>query len=96
MDYIEPIKSELESKMHEVCLEFLSGKKQSLATPRYYNFGEFDNDSKVLTIQSTQYHLWEFKVQTQFNFIDVTEFWEQFKKFRTEFLLENYPTINVY
>lgn len=97
-DYITPIKDQLDSNMHTECRYFISsenlGKHRS---PRWMNFGDFDADTKVLTIQSTQTSNVFFKVDTDFEYIyDVEEFWNQFKRYRTEFLLTNYPTINPY
>jgi hypothetical protein len=65
-------------------------------SPRWINFGGFDIDTKVLTIQSTQRRGIFFNVETEFDFIECDVFWPQFKQYRTEFLLDNYPTINPY
>jgi hypothetical protein len=95
MDYIKPIKDQLDEQMHNQCVAFmLMGTQRE--TPRYMNFGEFDNDTKVLTIQSTQTSKIFFDIETDFDFIEVDKFWAQFKDYRTEFLIENYPTINPY
>jgi hypothetical protein len=95
MDYIKPIKNQLDEQMHNQCVAFmLIGTQRE--TPRYMNFGEFDDDTKVLTIQSTQTSKVFFDIETDFDFVEVDKFWEQFKEYRTEFLIENYPTINPY
>lgn len=97
MDYIEPIRKQLDSKMSDQCIMFmLIGMPAE--SPRWMNFGGFDNETKVLTIQSTQRSGIGFNIETDFEpfDIDVEEFWAQFKAYRTEFLLENYPTINPY
>jgi hypothetical protein len=95
MDYIKPIKNQLDEQMHNQCVAFmLIGTQRE--TPRYMNFGGFDNDTKVLTIQSTQTSKIFFDIETDFDFIEVDKFWAQFKDYRTEFLIENYPTINPY
>lgn len=92
MDYIAPIKKQLDKEMHKVCTLFcLIGTPAE--TPRYFNFGKFEEDSKILTIVSTQRSSLGFWVKTPFNFIEVDKFWQQFKEYRTEFLKENYPTI---
>lgn len=53
IDYITPIKNQLNEKMHEVCKTFmLIGTPRE--TPRYYNFGGFDEDTNTLKIKSTQ------------------------------------------
>lgn len=93
MDYITPIKKELTENLHKVCnIYMLIGMPHE--TPRYFNFQELENNT--LTIGSTQKRGLNFKIKTNFNFIEVNEFWQQFKEFRTEFLLTNYPTINAY
>ena len=39
-----------------------------------------------------------FQISTPENYpyIDFDKFWEQFKEYRTKFLLKNYPTIKAY
>jgi hypothetical protein len=95
MNYIEPIKDKLDRGMHNECVIFTTiGSIDE--SPRWMNFGGFDLDTKILTIQSTQRSRISFDVQTDFNFVEVHEFWAQFKEYRTQFLLDNYPTINPY
>lgn len=94
MNYIEPIKENLDYWMHKNCQLFMTIGTPS-ETPRYFNFGDFDKDTKELTIKSTQRNL-GFKIPTNFNRVVVDDFWRQFKAYRTEFLKENYPTINPY
>ena len=91
IDYIQPIKNKLNYNMQETCNMFMAIGSPS-ETPRYYNFKSFDDGT--LTIGSTQKDGLFFKIDTNFKFIDVHDFWEQFKEYRTEFLLNNYPTIN--
>jgi hypothetical protein len=94
-DYIGPIKDKLDAHMHIRCVAFIvMGSPRE--TPRYMNFGEFDIDRKILTIESTQTSSIFFKVQAEFDFIECDVFWEQFKQYRTEFLVNNYPTIKPY
>lgn len=95
MTYIEQIKKQLDSNMHDKCLTFMLVGTSS-KSPRWMNFGDFDEDTKVLTIQSTQRGEISFDIKTDFDYVDVSKFWEQFKKYRTDFLLTNYPTINPY
>jgi hypothetical protein len=93
MNYIEPIKKQLDSNMHDQCVMFmLIGTPYE--SPRWMNFGEFNNETKVLTIESTQKSGVFFNIETDFDYVEVNVFWEQFKKYRTEFLCKNYPTIN--
>tara|TARA_R100000541_G_scaffold56759_2_gene66379 strand:+ start:853 stop:1155 length:303 start_codon:yes stop_codon:yes gene_type:complete len=100
MDYITPIKKELEIKMHEVCRMFmLIGSPHE--TPRYYNFGGFVDGENIIKIKSTQNSNLFFTIKMNELLIEdlrfeITEFWQQFKEFRTDFLLTNYPTINAY
>lgn len=95
IDYIAPIKDKLDEQMHKQCEAFIAIGIPRY-TPRYMNFEEFDYDTRVLTIQSTQTSLVYFNIQTDFDIIEVDKFWAQFKQYRTEFLLTNYPTINPY
>lgn len=95
MNYIESIKEELDKCLHNKCVAFMVIGTPS-ETPRYMNFGDFDNETKTLTIQSTQTNRVSFDVQTDYDFIEVNKFWKQFRDYRTQFLLDNYPTINPY
>lgn len=93
MTYIEQIKDQLDEQMHRHCRVFmLIGTPRE--TPRYLNYGDFDEETRVLTIESTQSANIFFKVETDFDYVDCQEFWNQFKEYRTNFLLTNYPTIN--
>ena len=86
--------------MHEVCNMFmLIGSPRE--TPRYYNFGGFDRDKNTIKIKSTQNSNLYFIINIDENLLEdlrfeVSEFWQQFKEYRTKFLLNNYPTINAY
>jgi hypothetical protein len=95
MNYITPIKKQLDSNMHDQCVMFmLIGTPRE--SPRWMNFGDFNMDTKVLTIQSTQRRGIFFNVETDFDWVDCEEFWVQFKLYRTSFLIDNYPTISTY
>jgi hypothetical protein len=97
-NFIEPIKAKLDEKMHEMCTLYCligMGKHES---PRYFNYGGFSDN--ILTIRSTQKNL-QFQIETPDGYPDPSivncdEFWNQFKKYRTEFLQDNYPTIELY
>ena len=92
-NYILPIEKELNTKMHEYCAIFcLIGTPRE--TPRFLNFGDFDENTKILTIESTQSPKLFFEIKTNFDFIECELFWQQFKQYRTNFLTTNYPTIN--
>lgn len=95
MNYITPIKKQLDSNMHDQCVMFmLIGTPAE--SPRWMNFEDFNMDTKVLTIQSTRRSGIFFNVETDFDWVDCEEFWAQFKLYRTSFLIDNYPTINPY
>ena len=95
MDYITPIKNQLDEKMHEACILYMTiGTPRE--TPRYYNFRDFDIDTKTLTIGSTQKQSLFFTIdmsKTNINFILLDDFWQQFKEYRTNFLQTNFNTI---
>lgn len=98
-NYITPIKTALDKSMHLHCTNFLANAKSEYDTPRYYNVKDYNYKSKVLTIQSTQKSNRFFKVDAsilEIGYFDASDFWTQFKEYRTAFLLENYPTISVY
>ncbi len=92
MDYITPIKDALDQEMFDVCNLFIAIGTPS-ETPRYFNFRDFDEQTKVLRIGSTQRDALWFEVQTEFNHVECHEFWDQFRRYRTEFLTKYYPTI---
>ena len=100
-DYITPIKDQLNYQMQETCNMFMAiGTPRE--TPRYYNFGGFDEDAGILKIKSTQNDNLFFNIDCNglnydsLTFFPCDDFWQQFKEYRTQFLLENYPTINPY
>tara|TARA_R110000803_G_scaffold68709_2_gene130780 strand:+ start:94 stop:453 length:360 start_codon:yes stop_codon:yes gene_type:complete len=93
INYIAPIKNQLDNQMHQVCNMFmLIGSPNE--TPRYYNYKSLEDG--ILKIGSTQKNDLYFTVKTDFDFIDVNIFWQQFKEYRTEFLFYNYPSIEQY
>tara|TARA_R100000789_G_C2988713_1_gene145503 strand:+ start:488 stop:826 length:339 start_codon:yes stop_codon:yes gene_type:complete len=98
-NYIEPIKTQLDKKMHMICRTFmLIGTPRE--TPRYYNFKDFESltDGGLLKIGSAQNNKLYFEIRTAVSYpdININEFWKQFKEYRTEFLFKNYPTIEQY
>ena len=96
MNYIKPIQKELENELHKFCQSFiLIGRPHE--TPRYFNLKFYDCIDKTLKIGSTQTNNLFFVINIENKleeYIDTNEFWQQFKEFRTNFLLENYPTID--
>ena len=97
-NYITPIKTALDELMHLHCQGFmLLGSPDE--TPRYYNVKDYDYKSKHLTICSTQKSGLFFTIDAsilEIGYFDASDFWSQFKEYRTSFLLENYPTISPY
>ena len=93
-NYIEPIRENLDYWMHKNCQTFMV-IGTPIESPRWFNFGGFDENTKELTIRSTQKEL-GFKIPTNFSYIDSNAFWGQFKKYRTNFLANHYPTIDRY
>jgi len=94
MNYIAPIKSQLEKELN-IIANIYKVIGTPLETPRYFNFRNFNEDTKVLIIGSTQNSL-AFEIQTNFKWVDVNDFWAQFKEFRTDYLKENHPTIETF
>jgi len=105
IDYITPIKKQLDKKMHMVCNNFmLIGTRRE--TPRYYNLHDYESLSEgsnnsgctLITISSTQNEALYFEVLAPVNYPNINwdEFWKQFKEYRTEFLFKNYPSIQQY
>ena len=93
INYITPIKNQLDNQMHQVCNMFMLIGSPS-ETPRYYNYKSLEDG--ILKVGSTQKNDLYFAVKTDFDFIDVSDFWNQFKEYRTKFLFDNYPTIEQY
>ncbi len=101
-DYINPIKGQLEVGFHKHCQLFMViGMRHE--TPRFFNIGDRDDDNKRFKIQSTQNRNIFFWVESPDDdywqwvvFGDTLEFWAQVKAWRTQFLIDNYPTIDPY
>lgn len=95
-DYITPIKEQLDEKMTEVSLLYMTiGTPRE--TPRYYNIREVDYESQTLTIGSTQKNSLFFTIDlsdTGIGMIWFDKFWQQFREYRTNFLQENFKTID--
>lgn len=97
-DYITPIKTQLDEAMHLHCSLFRTIGSEN-ETPRYYNFKSYDLKSQVLTIGSTQTKRLFFQIDCKglnFGYLESSDFWQQFKEYRTDFLRKNYSTISVY
>lgn len=99
VDYITPIKKELNEHLHRISNEFmLIGTRRE--TPRYYNLSDYEYlaENTRITIASTQNSGLYFIVKAPKNYpkINWDEFWSQFKEYRTEFLFKNYPSIEQY
>ena len=94
MDYITSIKELLNEQMHNTCILFCT-IGTPLESPRWFNYREIDREENTITIGSTQRQALYFTIKADYsvNLIEVSEFWNQFKQYRTEFLQTNYPTI---
>jgi hypothetical protein len=94
-DYITPHKKEFEDNLHIFCKRFMTfdaTERERLyrrQSPRWFNLHhrtfDLDRDENEAI----------FYLSRILNDFD-DEFWQQFKKFRTEFLIINYPNINPY
>jgi len=96
-NYIEPIKKELEENLHQFCKAYILIGNGTSETPIYLNIYEYDVFKHTLTIASTQKQSLSFTIDLNNKldeYIIFNDFWQQFKEFRTKFLLENYPTID--
>jgi hypothetical protein len=98
MDYITPIRQQLEEKMHQHCKAFIESKKGRTYSPRWYNICI---NNKKIVIGSSQFNgklFFEIDYPVEYNVFDMdaNEFWRQFREFRTDFLTEHYKTIQPY
>lgn len=99
-NYIDPIKKQLNDAMHETCQIYMVIGNNGNETPRYYNYGGYENGK--LKIQSTQKSELFFTIDIpkeldiEYLYIEFRDFWQQFKEYRNNFLATNYPTINIY
>ena len=96
-NYIKPIQKELEKELHKFSQLYILMGNGAKDTPRYFNLKMYDCIDKTLTIGSTQRNDLFFIINIENKleqYIDTNDFWQQFKEFRTSFLLENYPTID--
>ena len=99
MDYIKPIKEQLDSNMKTICEVFTTIHLPNSHTPRYYNFREYDRDTKTLTIGSTQHGALSFNIDcsdTEIDRVMCDDFWQQFKEYRTKYLQKNFKTIETF
>ena len=101
-NYIEPIKKQLEEKMHKECKRFLKFCTDNSLTPRYYNIRGIEGN--ILTFGSTQDKNFYFNIDLtnvkeyekiiELQYYNTEKMWSQFKEFRTQFLKDNYPQID--
>ena len=94
MNYISPIKELLDEQMHNICALFCT-IGTPVESPRWFNYRKVNKEKNTITISSTQRQSLYFKIKADYSveYLEVNEFWNQFKKYRTEFLQTNYPTI---
>jgi hypothetical protein len=81
---LEPIEKQLTSLLTEYCKNYDGVKYYK--HPKFLNFGGFDLETKVLTIQSTQISSIKFEIITPFNYVSSDKFWYLFKEFRNELI----------
>ncbi len=96
-DYITPIKEQLDRHMMTHCAMFVAIGNGGSESPRWYNFRDYDLNTKQLRIGSTQRSNLFFYVdctELDIKRIDVGDFWPQFKEYRTNFLESNFKTID--
>ena len=99
MDYIKPIKEQLDRNMEVICEVFTRMHLHNSHTPRYYNFREYDRETKTLTIGSTQHRALSFNIDcsdTEIDRVMCGDFWQQFKEYRTKYLQKNFKTIETF
>lgn len=95
-DYITPIKDKLDEEMHNICILFCTIGTPS-ESPRWFNFGGKAMDSNKIKIASTQRNIYFWiEVPYDIDYIDVEDFWLQFKQYRTNFLQTHYKTISTF
>ena len=102
LNYIKPIKKQLEKKMHQECKRFLNFCTDKSLTPRYYNIRGIKGN--ILTFGSTQdrdfyfdidlTNVKEYEKIIELQYYNPEKMWSQFKEFRTKFLKDNYPQID--
>ena len=97
LDYITPIEAELDTQMHAFCHRFMTVGTRS-ETPRFLNLGFHQPlEPNLIYIRSTQSSIgFQVLVPYDTDLIDASEFWTQFKIYRTKFLIKHYPTIASY
>ena len=99
MDYIKPIKKELEKNLHQFCQVYMLMGNGGSESPKYLNIFEYDAFKNTLIIASTQKQSLNFTIHLNNkldDYVNFNDFWTQFKQFRTNFLIQNYPTIEPY
>lgn len=99
VDYISPIEKELREGIIKVAERYLEDEGQNTAlSPRWlnYHFKE-DEEEGILFIRSTQCGIgFSVVLPEGYPRVEVNTFWNQFKEFRTDLLVKEYPMINPY
>ena len=95
MDYITSIKDLLDKEMHRICVLFCT-IGTPIESPRWFNFRDMNREENTIKIGSTQRNALWFEIEPDYSvdLVEVRDFWNQFKTYRTEFLETNYKTIS--
>ena len=101
MDFITPIKTELDAKLHEFSKKHLMLTGLSIADaylPRWFNFDKYEDGKLYIksSISSKGFYITVPEELQDDYFVlmyEHADFWQQFKAYRTEFLKNNYPNI---
>lgn len=97
LDYITPIEKELREGIIAVAERYLEvGELNRDLSPRWLNLN-LNSEEHVVYIRSTQCSIgFNVVLPKGYPRVMVDEFWGQFKRFRTELLIKEYPMINPY
>tara|TARA_B110000503_G_scaffold137614_1_gene222155 strand:+ start:2104 stop:5778 length:3675 start_codon:yes stop_codon:yes gene_type:complete len=106
----KPLLNKIQATLNEWCRMYVvigSNNPYAQETPRYSQIG-YDHDTKKWKLYSTQKNLYYFienLTNEEENFLMTMHYryregnnklWNQYKEIRTEFLLEYFPTIDIY
>jgi hypothetical protein len=111
-EFIEKYRAKLEHELHRISRDYILRKAEgtvtgSLYSPRWYNIEDIvetiEDDMEAplrVSFKSTQGPMY-FSIQVPREDMEALQYlhmdlWDPFKRFRTKFLEENYPTINTY
>ena len=99
MEILEKYKEQILEKFEQHCQVFkLIGSPEE--SPSYYNIGRFDKENYTQRFESTQNSKLFFDIEIEggdyrdFYHMDTNEAWQWFKQVRTNYLIDNHPTID--